>query len=231
MLLNEIWSLMECVLQKICSLITYICLINNSITEPKQLKNITTNMSYKVNCNIYWDRKRHMFTRVIFRWYLYDIFNQEVLNTRQPRKWKNWQTYPKTRREEQKQRRRFSDPKNKLHHLHQIRLKEFALSLSPPMVSLIDVTQILSWHKLFWILSQHEVRYPCTVKRLVEASPFFLLLGTSLLESHFIHPCTEFPAYTTIRMFGRCPSLQNTPTYGCSWGIQSLQNTPTYGSM
>jgi len=37
------------------------------------------------------------------------------------------------------------------------------------------VTQILPKHKPSCILSQHEVCYPCTVERLVDASPFFLL--------------------------------------------------------
>jgi len=31
---------------------------------------------------------------------------------------------------------------------------------------------------------------PCTVERLVGASPFFLLLQTSLFETLLIHPCT-----------------------------------------
>jgi len=40
------------------------------------------------------------------------------------------------------------------------------------------------------ILSQHEVRYPCTVERLVDTSPFLLLLDTSLFETNLIHPRT-----------------------------------------
>jgi len=39
-------------------------------------------------------------------------------------------------------------------------------------------------------VSWHEVCYPCTVERLVDASPFFLLLDTSLFETLFIHTCT-----------------------------------------
>ena len=40
------------------------------------------------------------------------------------------------------------------------------------------------------MLSQHEVRYPYAVERLVHALPFFLLLDTSLFETLLIHPCT-----------------------------------------
>ena len=40
------------------------------------------------------------------------------------------------------------------------------------------------------ILSQHKVCYPCTVERLVDASPFLLLPDTSLFEPLLIHPCT-----------------------------------------
>jgi len=56
------------------------------------------------------------------------------------------------------------------------------------------VTQILPQHKPSCILSQHEVIiiicYTCTVERLVDASPFFLLLDSSLFETLFIYPCT-----------------------------------------
>ena len=52
------------------------------------------------------------------------------------------------------------------------------------------VTQILPQHKLSCILSQHEGRYPCTVERLVDASPFSLLLDTNICETLLIHPCT-----------------------------------------
>ena len=52
------------------------------------------------------------------------------------------------------------------------------------------VTQILPQHKPSCILSQHDVCYLCTVERLVDASPFFLLLDTSLFETLLIHPCT-----------------------------------------
>jgi len=52
------------------------------------------------------------------------------------------------------------------------------------------VNQMISQHKLSCILSQHQVRYPRAVERLVDASPVFLLLHTSLFESLFIHPCT-----------------------------------------
>ena len=55
------------------------------------------------------------------------------------------------------------------------------------------VTQILPQHKPSCILSQHEVCYPCTVERLVDVSPFFLLPDTSLFEtSSSIHvPCCK----------------------------------------
>jgi len=52
------------------------------------------------------------------------------------------------------------------------------------------VTQILPRHKPSCILYQHEVCHPCAVERLVGASPFFLLLDTSLFETVIIHPCT-----------------------------------------
>ena len=48
------------------------------------------------------------------------------------------------------------------------------------------VTQILPQQQPFCILSQHEVRYPRTVERLVGASPFFLLLDTCLFETLLI---------------------------------------------
>ena len=53
------------------------------------------------------------------------------------------------------------------------------------------VTQILSQHKPSCILSQHEGRHPCTVERQVGASPFSILLDTSLFENlRIIHvPC------------------------------------------
>ena len=52
------------------------------------------------------------------------------------------------------------------------------------------VIQVLFQHKLFCILSMHEVRYPCAVKRLVDASHRSLLLDTSLCATLLIHPCT-----------------------------------------
>jgi len=55
---------------------------------------------------------------------------------------------------------------------------------------IVFVTQILSQHKLSSILSQHEVRYPCAIERLVDASPFFLFLDSSLFEFVFTHPFT-----------------------------------------
>ena len=51
------------------------------------------------------------------------------------------------------------------------------------------ITQLFSRHNLSCILSQYEVRYPCAAERLVDASPFSLLLDTSPFESLFIHPC------------------------------------------
>ena len=39
-------------------------------------------------------------------------------------------------------------------------------------------------------ISQHEICYPCTVEGLVDVSPLFLLLDTSLFENLLIHPCT-----------------------------------------
>jgi len=61
-------------------------------------------------------------------------------------------------------------------------------SPSPPWIFL--VAQILSQHTLSWILSQHKVRQPCAVERLMAASFFFLLLDTCRLESFFIYVCT-----------------------------------------
>ena len=49
------------------------------------------------------------------------------------------------------------------------------------------------WREFFtlsWILSQHKVRHPCAVERLLAASFLFLLLDTCRLESFFIYVCT-----------------------------------------
>jgi len=62
--------------------------------------------------------------------------------------------------------------------------------LSPSLLWSFFVTQIPPQHEPSCILSQHIVYYPCTVERLVDASPFFLLLDTSLFETLLIHPCT-----------------------------------------
>jgi len=60
--------------------------------------------------------------------------------------------------------------------------------LSPSLLWDFFVTQILPQHKPSCILSQHEVCYLCTIERLLYASPFFLLLDTSLLETLLNHP-------------------------------------------
>jgi len=52
------------------------------------------------------------------------------------------------------------------------------------------VTRIFPQHKPSCILSQHEVHCPCTVERLVDASPFFLLLDTSFFKTFLTCPCT-----------------------------------------
>jgi len=53
------------------------------------------------------------------------------------------------------------------------------------------VTQILPQHKPSCVLSQHQVCYPCTVERLVDASSFFSsLIQACLKPSSSIHvPC------------------------------------------
>jgi len=55
---------------------------------------------------------------------------------------------------------------------------------------IVFVTQILPQQKPSCILSQREVCCTCTVERLVDVSPFFPLLNTSLSETLLIHPCT-----------------------------------------
>jgi len=49
---------------------------------------------------------------------------------------------------------------------------------------------VLPQHKPSCILSQNDFCYLCAVERLVDASPFFILLDTSLFETLLINPCT-----------------------------------------
>ena len=63
--------------------------------------------------------------------------------------------------------------------------------LSPSLPWEFFVSQKLSQHKHSCNLSQHEVR-SCTAERLVDASPFFLLLDTSLFEQERDRDCFYF---------------------------------------
>jgi len=62
--------------------------------------------------------------------------------------------------------------------------------MSPSLPWNLFTTQILSQHKLFCIMSQHQVRYPWAMKRLVGAFNLILFPDIRLFESVFIYPCT-----------------------------------------